>query len=142
MKKLKAYLEPEIRRNPKDMDLKNTLAYILADHNTDLEQAYSLLKEVVTVKPHNGAYLDSMAWVLYRMKRYPEAKKYILSALAHQKEKGRVMLDHAGDIFYALKEYEAAASYWHQALRAKGEVKKEIILDKLKRLKMKDGVKK
>ncbi|MBR2426325.1 MAG: hypothetical protein IKB16_06250 [Lentisphaeria bacterium] len=135
--KVKAYLESAIKRNPGDMDLKNTLAYILADHNTDLEKAYSLLKEVVAAKPDVGAYLDSMAWVLYRMKRYQEAKDYILSAMKYHKD--RVILDHAGDIFYALGDYKSAAAYWRQALQVNGEVAPAVIQKKLKQLNMQKG---
>lgn len=129
---VKELLEPEIKKNPKDMNLKNTLGYILADHNTDLQKAYELLKEVVAAEPENGAFLDSMAWVLYRLKRYEEAKKYILLSLKYHSD--RVILDHAGDIFYASGDRRSAEKYWRLALRAKGEVKAELILKKLKQL--------
>ena len=125
-------LEPEIKKNPNDTNLKNTLGYILADHNVELQKAYRLLKDVVTAEPRNGAYLDSMAWVLYRLKRYEEAKKYILLALKYHSD--RVVLDHAGDIFYALKDYRMAAEYWQKALRSKGETDAKVIQDKLKKL--------
>ena len=132
IKKVIELLEPEIKKNPTDTNLKNTLGYILADHNVELQKAYRLLKDVVTAEPENGAYLDSMAWVLYRLKRYEEAKKYILLALKHHSD--RVVLDHAGDIFYALKDYKTAAEYWRQALRSKGETDAKVIQDKLKKL--------
>lgn len=132
IKKVMELLEPEIKKNPKDTNLKNTLGYILADHNVELQKACLLLKEAVTAEPQNGAYLDSMAWVLYRLKRYEEAKKYILLALKYHSD--RVVLDHAGDIFYALKDYKTAAEYWRRALRSKGETDAKVILEKLRKL--------
>ena len=132
IQKVIEWLEPEIRKNPSDTNLKNTLGYILADHNVELQKAYRLLKDVVTAEPENGAYLDSMAWVLYRLKRYEEAKKYILLALKYHSD--RVVLDHAGDIFYALKDYKMAAEYWQKALRSQGETDAKSIQDKLKKL--------
>jgi tetratricopeptide (TPR) repeat protein len=125
-------LEPEIKKNPSNADLKNTLGYLLADNNVELQKAYLLLKDVVKAEPKNGAYLDSMAWVLYRLKRYEEAKKYILLALQYHSD--RVVLDHAGDIFYALKDYKTAAEYWQKALRSNGETDAKVIQDKLKKL--------
>ena len=132
IKKVMELLEPEIKKNPSNADLKNTLGYLLADNNVELQKAYLLLKDVVKAKPKNGAYLDSMAWVLYRLKRYEEAKKYILLALQYHSD--RVVLDHAGDIFYALKDYKTAAEYWQKALRSNGETDAKVIQDKLKKL--------
>jgi tetratricopeptide (TPR) repeat protein len=132
IQKVIEWLEPEIRKNPSDTNLKNTLGYILADHNVELQKAYRLLKDVVTAEPENGAYLDSMAWVLYRLKRYEEAKKYILLALKYHSD--RVVLDHAGDIFHALKDDKMAAEYWRRALRSKGETDAKVIQEKLRKL--------
>ena len=66
---------------------------------------------------------DSYAWVLFKLKRYEEAKKEILRALELLGDDADATIaDHAGDIFLALGDKAAARSYWEKALTLDGDV--------------------
>lgn len=85
-----------------------------AELNVRLDEAAKLIEEAVKGEPDNYAYLDSMAWVLYRQGRYDEAQKYIDLALrASEQELARgVIYEHLGDILLARgKKAEALAAY-------------------------------
>ena len=128
---VKDIMEPLIQEDPENPELKNNLGYILADHNMELENAYKLISGALQKKPENHAYLDSMAWVLYRMKRYKEAAEYIERSLKYGRDS--VILDHAGDIFHALGDRDKAEKYWKLALQQPGG-EKELLLSIEKKL--------
>lgn len=96
----------------------NTLGYILADNNLELDKARNLIDEALKESPDSAEYLDSLAWVLYRQKKYSEAAKAIEKCLAAG---GRyphaVIANHAGDIYNALSDREKALKYWQLALK-------------------------
>src|SRR5690606_11090156 len=45
----------------------NYLGYMLADNNRDLDEALEFIQKAVAADPINGAYLDSLGWVYYRL---------------------------------------------------------------------------
>ena len=56
----------------------------------------------------NGAYLDSLAWVLYKKKQYKEAKEILLKAVEDKESQHIEIYDHLGDVYLVLGEREAA----------------------------------
>lgn len=93
----------------------NYLGYLLADHNVRLEEAMDMIERALAAEPENGAYLDSYAWVLYRLGRYDEALIYIRKALA-KAPNDPIVLEHLGDIQYALGNLNDARDAWKTAL--------------------------
>ena len=59
----------------------NYLGYLYADLNMELETSYRLIKKALDIEPDNSAFLDSMAWVLYRLGEFQEAFQYQKKAL-------------------------------------------------------------
>lgn len=105
---------------PDDPAACNFLGYVLADHHRSLDEAEELILRAVTAEPENDAYLDSLAWVYYRQKRFDEAHDAMNRTVrAGMQNLDGVILDHAGDICAALDLRELAASYWQAAIRAK-----------------------
>ncbi len=79
-------------------------------------------KRTIVAEPNKGIYLDTYAWILYKMGRYDEAVTYINKAVADTGNVSAEEYDHAGDIYYKLNEKEAAVAYWELALmKAKQE---------------------
>ena len=78
----------------------NAVGYISTELGTDLPRARKLIADALEKEPGNVAFLDSMAWVAFKEKRYPEAETWIRKALAgiNPKEGIAVIFDHAGDI--------------------------------------------
>ena len=106
-----------------DAEIYNSLGYIFADHDYKLPEALEFLRKAVELDPKSGAIADSYAWVLFKLKRYDEAKKEILRALELLGDDADATIaDHAGDIFLALGDKAAARSYWEKALTLDGDV--------------------
>lgn len=59
----------------------NFLAYLYADNDIKLEKAMELVNKALKIDGNNPAYLDTKAWILYKQKRYEQAKEYQIKAL-------------------------------------------------------------
>ena len=115
-----------------DAEIYNSLGYIFADHGYRLNDALDYLLKAVELDPKNGAIADSYAWVLFKLKRYEEAKKEILRAIEiFGDDVDATILDHAGDIFDALGDKAAARDYWSRAMKLDGDVDYDAIERKL-----------
>lgn len=115
-----------------DAEIYNSLGYIFADHGYKLPEALEYLLKAVELDPESGAIADSYAWVLFKLKRYEEAKKEILRAIGlFGEDVDATILDHAGDIFSALGDRNAARDYWDKALKLDGDVDYDAIERKL-----------
>ena len=118
-----------------DAEIYNSLGYIFADHDYRLPDAFQYLQKAVELDPENGAIADSYAWILFKLKRYEEAKKEILRAIElFGDDVDATITDHAGDIFNALGDRAAAREYWDRALKLDGDVDYDAIERKLESL--------
>lgn len=69
-----------------ELDLHNTnalnsLGFIMAEENMNLNKALELCKRAVDKKPNNPAYLDSLGWAYYKNGRKEEARACLRKAL-------------------------------------------------------------
>ena len=103
----------------------NNYAYFLSLDNRDLERALTMITRALALAENNSTYLDTMAWVLYRLGRYAEAKKYMQQALSLDRNRSADLALHYGDILHALGEEFMAKTYWRKALE-RGADKEEI----------------
>jgi tetratricopeptide (TPR) repeat protein len=70
-----------IREDPGNFMVMNNYSYYLAERGEKHEKARKWSRLVVTNHPDNFTYLDTYAWVLYKLRQYEDAEKYILKAL-------------------------------------------------------------
>lgn len=112
-----AALKKSIELSPKYDEAMNYLGYMWADRNENLSEARSLIERALKEEPENPAYIDSLAWVLYREGHFEEALRQIRSAIAKSPEADAALLDHMGDILKALKRPEEANGAWRQSLQ-------------------------
>lgn len=122
------HLEALVEKHPEDPGYHNDLGYILADHDMQLEKAEKLIRKALeldkkrrkadpTMKEgDNGAYLDSLGWVLYKQKKYDEAKKYLQQAVGDKESQHIEIYDHLGDALLALGERDQALAAWRKGL--------------------------
>lgn len=94
----------------------NNYAYFLAEENRDLEQALAMSGRVVELTDKNPTYLDTHAWVLFKLGRADEARKVMQQAVALDSRNSPELLLHYGDILSALGEKFLAELYWRKAL--------------------------
>lgn len=106
--------EDLVKRAPDyDMAL-NYLGYMLADSGQQLDYARELIERALKINPENAAFLDSYAWVQYRLGNFDEAREYLERAVALDTD--ATMFDHLGDIYQALGNTEEARRWWQKAL--------------------------
>ncbi len=94
----------------------NYLGYMYADKGIKLDTAQIMIEKALKVDPKNGAYLDSYAWVLYKLGRYDEALIQMQKAM-ESNPKDAVIFEHEGDIYSAMNNIEKAKESWGKALQ-------------------------
>jgi tetratricopeptide (TPR) repeat protein len=105
--------EQILKYDSKNYSTKNNYAYYLSVYDESLPKAENLIIDVLKQFPDNSTYLDTYAWILYKMRKYTKAKAYIEKALSKGDGKNSEILDHAGDIYYMLNDYKSARMYWN-----------------------------
>ena len=106
----------------------NYLGYMWADRGERLDEAKGLIEKAVELEPKNAAYLDSMGWVLFKLKQPREALDWLQKAIQHSEEPDPTLYDHLGDIHAALKQFDKAREAWHKSveLEPNDQVKKKL----------------
>ncbi len=112
----------------------NNYAYFLSLEGRDLERALAMAGRAIVLEENNPTYLDTYAWVLYRLGRYDEAKKTMQQALSLDRSKSPDLQLHYGDILAALGEKFMAEVYWKKALEG-GYDDPDAIAERFRRLK-------
>jgi tetratricopeptide (TPR) repeat protein len=128
-KAFEAY-EAVLKVRPDDEHVLNNYAYYLSLAKKDLEKAKKMSEQLVKKFPKNATYLDTHAWVLFQLKDYEGAKKYMELALKYEESPSGVMLEHYGDILFHLGNSNEAIAYWKKA--EGGEETSEFLLKKIK----------
>ena len=69
----------------------NNYAYYLSLKKKDLQRAEEMSRKSNDLDPDNATYLDTLAWVLFQMKRYDEAKQYMDKVVELMEKEGEEM---------------------------------------------------
>ena len=127
--KAEEYFRKSLKLAPDFAETLNYLGYMWAEHGTNLVEAREMIEKAVKAEPKNAAYLDSLAWVLFKLKQPNEALPYALKAaeLAEPTD-AATLYDHLGDIYAALREQDRAREAWRKSvsLEPNDEVKKKL----------------
>lgn len=67
--------------NPDNAGVLNNVAYFMALDNRELDRAERYVKRALNLEPSNPTYIDTYAWVLFKQKDYPAARRQIDRAL-------------------------------------------------------------
>ena len=123
--------------DPYKPDVLNNYAYYLSLENRELQKALEMSRKTIEAEPDNLIYLDTYAWILFRLERYEEAKAYAEKIISLNEEMSSVVLHHIGDIFAKCGDIEQAATYWGKAREAGDDTK--ILNKKIKKRKYYNG---
>ncbi|MFP4369894.1 MAG: tetratricopeptide repeat protein, partial [Candidatus Kapaibacterium sp.] len=93
----------------------NNYAYTLSLRGANLEKALRLIKAAIAVHPDNPSYLDTYAWVHYKLGNIDKAVKYIEKTVEKGGESAEVF-EHMGDIYKEAGKIEKAAKAYQKAL--------------------------
>lgn len=94
----------------------NNYAYSLSLRGERLQEAFEMAEKALRAEPENGAFLDTMGWILYKMGRYEEALTYIQRASELRTDSADVF-EHLGDVLEKLGRLDQAREAWEKALR-------------------------
>ena len=115
-KQAENYFRQSLRLAPDFAEALNYLGYMWAERGENLTEAREMIGKALKQEPDNAAFLDSMAWVLFKLNLPKEALEYQLKALKLQKEPDATLHDHLGDIYATLKQPDKAREQWEKAL--------------------------
>ena len=110
------YFEKCLVLAPDFAEALNYLGYMWAERGEKLDKARELIEKAVKVEPKNAAYLDSLAWVLFKQNQPQAALPSALKAAELCEKPDATVYDHIGDIYEALKQPEKAREAWRKAL--------------------------
>ncbi|MBO4567430.1 MAG: tetratricopeptide repeat protein [Bacteroidales bacterium] len=120
-----------LRYDPDNVYVLNNYAYYLSLDNQELDKALEMSAKTIKAEPKNATYLDTYAWVLYKLGRYQEAKKYMDKVFKYDKNPNGANYEHLGDILYQLGDKKNAVKNWKKAQKAGDEVS-EFLEQKIK----------
>ena len=86
--------------NPNDIMTLNNYSYYLSLRNERLNQAEKMISTALSADPNNATFLDTYAWVLFKLKNYSLARFYMRSAIENTEKPSGVLYEHYGDILY------------------------------------------
>jgi tetratricopeptide (TPR) repeat protein len=98
----------------------NYLGYLWADRGENLDEALALILRAVALDPENGAYVDSLGWVRYRLKEYGQARG-LLERAARLMPKDPSVQEHLGDLYKTTGEVARAREAYQRALALESE---------------------
>lgn len=115
-----------VRRFPQNGQLNNAMGYRWAMAGHNLIQARNMIQRAIDAEGENSSYLDSMAWVHYKMGDFAKAEAYQSQALAVLRQEQlatgepyratkAVLSDHMGDILYQNGDVPGAITKWQYA---------------------------
>ena len=136
MKRCYAAYEKALKANPDNASVLNNYAYFLSLEGKSLDRALQMSVRATTLSENNPTYLDTRAWVLYRLGRYDEAKTLMRQALSLDRTDSPELRLHYGDILAALGDDYMAEVYWRRALEY-GYTDAEAIESRIENLKNK-----
>jgi tetratricopeptide (TPR) repeat protein len=126
-----------MKDDPDNPTYPNDLGFIWCDNDMNLDESEKLIAKALeldakqrkklledkkideeTAQKRTASYVDSMGWVLFKQKKYAEAKKYLEEAAADQDEAEHIEIwDHLADVQMALGDTKAAIDTWTKALK-------------------------
>ncbi|MBO4560783.1 MAG: hypothetical protein J5705_02295 [Bacteroidaceae bacterium] len=102
---------------PDNQSVLNNYAYFLSLEDRDLERALQMSARSLEIEPLSSTFLDTYAWILFRLKRYKESLGYMEKALRYLDADNPEIYEHYGDVLYMCGEKEKALENWHKAVQ-------------------------
>ena len=87
-----------LKINPDYHPALNSLGYMYAEDGKNLDQAEVLIKKALEFEPDNGAYVDSLGWVYFKMNRLDDARQYLERAAGLLADPE--IYDHLGELYF------------------------------------------
>ena len=93
----------------------NYLGYSWADQGVNLEKASEMIEKAARLKPNDGAIIDSLGWIYFRMKQYDKAVITLEKAIELAPTEPELN-DHLGDAYWSVGRKSEARFQWKRAV--------------------------
>lgn len=104
--------------NPKNAMALNNYAYNLACNGGDLLKAEQMSASALKLEPDNKTFIDTYAWILFKMESYTLARIYmeqVIKEIKPEDEGSNVYYEHYGDILALSGEIDTAIAQWEKS---------------------------
>ena len=118
--KMFEYYDKVLRNDPENVYVLNNYAYFLSVDDIRLDDALRMSAITIEKEPKNVTFIDTYAWVLYKLERYKDAKKWMEKVFSIDKNPQGVNYEHYGDILYKLGDSKKAVQNWKKAKKLGG----------------------
>src|SRR3972149_6787627 len=109
------HFDEALGMDPDNLLVLNNYSYYLSLRETKLAKAKEMSHKTILADSLNSTYLDTYAWVLFKLKDVNLAKLYIEKAFINGGSKNPEILDHYGDILLNLNDIKEAVKFWKEA---------------------------
>ena len=113
-------LQFALKLAPDQPSVLNYLAYSWADRGEHIDEARTMLERAIEARPNEGAFIDSLGWVLLRQGDTAGAVRQLERAVELQPEDA-VINGHLGDALAAAGRTREAEFQWRRALNLNPE---------------------
>lgn len=110
--------EAALKIDSENVHVLNNYSYYLSLRKEKLDKAKKMCEKMLKKSPNEPAYLDTYAWVLYQIKDYENARKYMEKALL--KTSDATIVEHYGDVLFQLGNKQEALVQWKKAREGEG----------------------
>ncbi|WP_304068080.1 tetratricopeptide repeat protein [Pedobacter glucosidilyticus] len=110
-----ASYEKALALEPDNVYALNNYAYYLSLRDENLEKAERMSYRSNQLEKDNSSFLDTYAWILFRQKKYKEAKEWIERALRASNSQSATIIEHYGDILFHTGDKAGALENWKKA---------------------------
>ena len=93
----------------------NYLGYMLADRGVRLQESVDYIQKALQTDPNNGAYLDSLGWAYYKLKRLDLAELNLEKAARLTDDP--TVHEHLGRVYLEEGKKRLAQKEWERALQ-------------------------
>jgi tetratricopeptide (TPR) repeat protein len=104
-----------LKLRPDQPAVLNYLAYSWVDRNENLQEALGMLRKAVSLRPRDGAIIDSLGWAYYRLGQFPRAVRILERAVTLSPRNWEIN-DHLGDAYWRTGRFTEARHQWRRAL--------------------------
>jgi len=118
-----------IAAKPDHANALNAYGYTLADQTERFAEAKELIAKAIELRPNDAHILDSMGWVLYRLKDFDGALKYLQKAYDASPEVE--IAAHLGEVLWESGQKDKASKLWSKTFSE--DDKNSVLNETLKR---------
>jgi tetratricopeptide (TPR) repeat protein len=121
------FFRKDLKENPFNAPVLNYYGYMLAERGVRLEEAVGYIQRALDDDAYNGAYLDSLGWVYFKLNRLDDAVIALRKAVERSAQDPTIR-QHLGEVYLkmglarqAAVEWEKAREYWRRVLPSEYE---------------------